>query len=161
MARPKRCRLVECDPGTTYFKPRRIPLGSLEVVTVTIDELEAIRLADLKGMYQEEAAGRMNVARQTFGRIVESAHKKIADALINGKALRIEGGEIERRARLRKSRCSGRDHAWEVSHGTGRPAECPSCKSGNFHREEGGRGSGGGWRGGFGRGPGGGRRQRL
>ena len=123
MARPKRCRLAECDPGTTYFKPRGIPLGSLEVVTVTIDELEAIRLADLEGLYQEEAAGRMNVSRQTFGRIVESAHRKIAEALVNGKALKIEGGEIEMTTLLRKFRCSDCDHTWEVPYGTGRPAE--------------------------------------
>jgi predicted DNA-binding protein (UPF0251 family) len=89
MARPKRCRFVGCDPGARYFKPRGIPMGDLEDVTVTVDELEAIRLADLDGLYQEEAAKKMDVSRQTFGRIVESAHRKIAEALVNGKALKI------------------------------------------------------------------------
>jgi predicted DNA-binding protein (UPF0251 family) len=148
------------DPGARYFKPRGIPLRELEDVTVTVDELEAIRLADLEGLYQEEAAKKMNVSRQTFGRIVESAHRKIADALINGKALRIEGGEIEMTALLRKFRCTDCDHAWEVPYGTGRPAECPMCKGANFHREEGGRGFRGGRRGGLGQGWGGGRRSR-
>lgn len=160
MARPKRCRLVGCDPGARYFKPRGIPLEDLEDVSVTVDELEAIRLADLEGLYQEEAAKKMDVSRQTFGRIVESAHRKVADALVNGKALRIEGGEIEMTTLLRKFRCADCDHTWEVPFGTGRPAECPSCKGANFHRSEGGRGFGGGRRGGFGQGFGGGRRPR-
>jgi predicted DNA-binding protein (UPF0251 family) len=151
MARPKRCRLVGCDPATRYFKPRGIPMGDLEDVTVTVDELEAIRLADLDGLYQEEAAEMMNVSRQTFGRIVESAHRKIAEALVNGKALKIEGGEIEMTTLLRKFRCADCEHTWEVPYGTGRPAECPSCKGVNFHRAGGGRGFGGGRRGGFGR----------
>jgi predicted DNA-binding protein (UPF0251 family) len=67
----------------------------LEHVTLTVDELEAIRLADLQGLYHEQAAEKMNISRQTFGRILESAHKKIADVLVNGKALSIEGGPIE------------------------------------------------------------------
>lgn len=67
----------------------------LECVELTVDELEAVRLADLEGMYQEEAAAKMNVSRQTFGRIVEAAHKKIADALVHGKALSIQGGPVE------------------------------------------------------------------
>jgi len=82
-------------PQATYFKPRGVPLRTLQQVALTVDELEALRLADLEGLYQEEAAGRMNVSRQTFGRIVEAAHKKVADALVNGKALSIEGGPVE------------------------------------------------------------------
>ena len=65
-------------------------------VNLTLDELEAIRLADLTELYQEDAAKKMNVSRQTFGNIINSAHKKIADALLNAKALKIEGGNIER-----------------------------------------------------------------
>ena len=67
----------------------------LQQVALTVDELEALRLADLEGLYQEQAAQQMNVSRQTFGRIVEAARKKVADALVNGKALSIEGGPIE------------------------------------------------------------------
>ena len=67
----------------------------LEQVILTEDEWEAVRLADQEGLYQEQAAERMNISRQTFGRIIDSAHKKIADALVNGKALVIEGGTVE------------------------------------------------------------------
>jgi len=67
---------------------------NLEEVVLGLDEFEAVRLADYEQLYQEEAAARMNISRQTFGRIIEAAHKKIADVLINGKALKIEGGDI-------------------------------------------------------------------
>jgi len=60
-----------------------------------VDEFEAIRLTDLEGLYQADAAEKMNISRQTLGRILESAHKKIADALVHGKALLIKGGPIE------------------------------------------------------------------
>ena len=95
MPRPRHCRRVGQLPQATFYKPRGIPLSVLEHITLTIDELEAIRLADLQGLYQEQAAEKMNVSRQTLGRILESAHKKIADALVNGKALLIEGGSIK------------------------------------------------------------------
>ena len=96
MSRPCRCRRIRCRPDTNYFKPRGIPLDALEEVNLTLDELEAIRLADLGELYQEDAAKKMDVSRQTFGNIINSAHKKIADALLNAKALKIEGGNIER-----------------------------------------------------------------
>jgi len=95
MPRPRHFRRVGCLPQVTFYKPRGIPLAVLQHVNLTVDELEAINLADLQGLYQEQAAKKMNVSRQTFGRILESAHKKIADALVNGKALSIEGGPIE------------------------------------------------------------------
>ena len=95
MSRPRNCRRIGQKPASNYYKPRGIPLSVLELVTLTFDEIEAVRLADMEGMYQEQAAAKMNVSRQTFGRIIESAHKKIADALVNGKALSIEGGNIE------------------------------------------------------------------
>lgn len=61
---------------------------------MTLDEFEAIKLADFEGLYQEQAAVKMDISRQTFGRIIDSAHRKIADVLIHGKALKIEGGEV-------------------------------------------------------------------
>jgi predicted DNA-binding protein (UPF0251 family) len=82
-------------PQANYYKPRGIPLSVLEEVTLTVDEFEAIRLADLEGLYQADAAEKMNISRQTLGRILESAHKKIADALVHGKALLIKGGPIQ------------------------------------------------------------------
>lgn len=83
-------------PACRFFKPQGIPLSLLEKVILTEDELEAVRLADFEGLYQQDAADRMHVSRQTFGRIIESAHKKIADALVTGKALCIEGGNVTR-----------------------------------------------------------------
>lgn len=76
------------------MKPAGIPTKVLEEVVLGFDEAEALRLADLEGLYQEAAARSMGVSRQTFGRIVEVARYKTADAILNGKALRIEGGEI-------------------------------------------------------------------
>lgn len=102
MPRPCRCRKIRCRPDADYFKPRGVPLTDLEEVNLALDELEAVRLADLEGMYQEDAARKMNISRQTFGNIVNSAHKKIADALLNAKALRIEGGAVKGAEKWRK-----------------------------------------------------------
>ena len=96
MPRPCRCRKIRCNPDTNYFKPRGIPLDMLKEVNLALDELEAIRLADLEGLYQESAAKKMNISRQTFGNIIERAHRKIADALLNAKALKIEGGTVQK-----------------------------------------------------------------
>jgi predicted DNA-binding protein (UPF0251 family) len=120
-------------PESNYFKPRGIPLSMLEEVILTVDEFEAIRLADLENLYQEQAAERMKVSRQTFGRIIDSAHKKVAEALVTGKALKIEGGEFEMAA-MRRFKCYECQHTWELPYGTGRPENCPSCKSGNIQR---------------------------
>jgi uncharacterized protein len=96
MTRPCRCRSIRCSPCASYFKPRGIPLHMLQEVNLTLDELEAVRLADLQGLYQEDAAKSMDISRQTFGNIIGSAHTKIADALLNGKALKIEGGTVKK-----------------------------------------------------------------
>ena len=135
MARPRQCRRVGSMPESNYFNPRGVPLSALEEVILTVDEFEAIRLADLEGSYQEQAAEKMNVSRQTFGRIIESAHKKVADALVKGKALKIEGGEFEM-ASMRNFSCYDCQHSWELPYGTGRPGNCPSCRSGNIRRAE-------------------------
>ncbi len=133
MARPRASRRINSLPECTYFKPRGIPLAALEEVQLTVDEVEAIRLADLEGLYQEEAAQRMKVSRATFGRILDAAHKKVADALVTGKALRIEGGDVEIVSQ-RMFRCEDCCHQWEAPYGTGRPDSCPSCKSHSIHR---------------------------
>jgi len=132
MARPFKCRRVCCTPGSNYFKPRGIPIYDLEKVVLTIDEFEALRLADLEGLHQEAAGKQMNVSRQTFGNIIDSAHKKIADCLVNGKAVKIEGG-VYAMGEMREFRCSGCHHKWEEAHGTGRPGACPQCGSENIH----------------------------
>jgi predicted DNA-binding protein (UPF0251 family) len=120
-------------PESNYFKPRGIPLSMLEEVVLTVDECEALRLADLEGLYQEQAAEKMNVSRPTFGRIIDAAHKKVAEAFVKGKALKIEGGEFEMAA-VRKFKCYDCQHSWELRYGTGRPENCPSC--GVHHESE-------------------------
>jgi len=132
MPRPFRCRNIGCRPGSDYFKPRGIPLDALEAVILHLDEFEAMRLADLEGMYQEDAAKKMKVSRQTFGNIVDSAHKKIADAIINSKAIKIEGGEVKMMER--KFVCYDCKHEWALPYGTGRPLDCSKCQSNNIHR---------------------------
>ena len=91
MARPMICRKVSCDVTAKYFKPQGIPMRDLEEIAMELDEIEAIRLADLEGLYQVDAAARMGVSRQTFGNIIARAHQKVASALLGGKALRIAG----------------------------------------------------------------------
>jgi len=76
------------------FKPAGLKGRELERVVMTLDEFEALRLSDLEGLYQTDAAARMGVSRATFGRILEAAHNKVAQALVNGKALVIEGGPV-------------------------------------------------------------------
>lgn len=90
--RPKKTRWVKCLPDERCFKPLCKPLSKLEGVYLSIDEFEAVRLACLDGLKQEEAATLMKISRPTFSRILTSAHKKIADALVNIKAIKIEGG---------------------------------------------------------------------
>ncbi|MDP3017791.1 MAG: DUF134 domain-containing protein [Deltaproteobacteria bacterium] len=90
MARPRKCRFVGCRPNAYYFKPRGIPLFRLEEVSLHMDEVEALMLADYEGLYHEDAAQRMKISRATFGRIIGQARHKVAEALLKGKALRIE-----------------------------------------------------------------------
>jgi len=92
MPRPRLCRRVGLEPDVTYFKPAGIPVRELEEIIITVDEFEAIRLKDLEGMEQEAAAKKMNISQPTFFRLLDSARNKIADAMVNGKAIRIEGG---------------------------------------------------------------------
>jgi predicted DNA-binding protein (UPF0251 family)/predicted Fe-Mo cluster-binding NifX family protein len=95
MSRPHKCRRVAFLPDVTYFKPAGIPMRTLEEVRLSVEEAEAIRLKDLEGLEQEEGARRMNISRPTFQRVLASARQKIADALLKGKAIRIEGGSFE------------------------------------------------------------------
>ena len=129
--RPYKCRRIEKEPEIKFFKPNGIPAKFLEKVVLTVDEFEAVRLADLNGLYQEEAAEKMSISRQTFGNIIASARRKIADCLVNTKALKIEGGEIEMKRNFFCSNCNG---TWNEPFGTGRPEKCPKCGDKNFRR---------------------------
>ena len=95
MPRPFKCRRVSFVPGVTYFKPAGIPLRILEENQLSLEETEAIRLKDLEHLEQAECAGKMAISRPTFQRVLASARKKIADSIVYGKALRIEGGNYE------------------------------------------------------------------
>ena len=121
MPRPCCQRRVEFVPSVTYFKPAGIPLRELEEVVVTLDELESLRLADLNGMYQEQAAEQMKISRPTFARIVEAARKKVAEALIHGKALRLEGGPITVKG---EETMPGHDGQGPIEGGRGRGHGC-------------------------------------
>jgi predicted DNA-binding protein (UPF0251 family) len=92
MVRPKRCRHVWHDVGFDYFKPRGVELKELEEVVLNVEELEAIRLNDFSETEQVAAAEKMKVSQPTYSRILKEARRKIADALINGKAIKIHGG---------------------------------------------------------------------
>lgn len=95
MVRPRICRRVGCNPDITYFKPRGIPMKDMEEIVLPVEEYEAVRLKDLEGLEQEECAKKMNISQPTFHRLVLSARKRIADAIINGKAIKIEGGNFK------------------------------------------------------------------
>ena len=90
--RPKKIRWVKCEPGERCFRPLCKPLNKLEGVYLTLDEFEAVRLACLEELKHIDAAKLMKISRPTFSRILTSAHRKIADGLVNIKAIRIEGG---------------------------------------------------------------------
>lgn len=90
MPRPRMPRCVRFDPCVRYFKPQGIPLSELEEIILMPDELEALKLYEIDGLEQTEAAKKMKISQPTFARILGSAHKKIADAIIFGRAIRIE-----------------------------------------------------------------------
>ena len=88
MPRKKRCRRIDMFPEVTFYKPAGIPILQLDITEIGLDEFEAMRLADMEGLYHSEAASRMNISRQTFGRIIHSARYKIASAFVEGRGLR-------------------------------------------------------------------------
>ncbi|MDR3640696.1 MAG: DUF134 domain-containing protein [Humidesulfovibrio sp.] len=145
MPRPRCCRHIAGAPACKVFKPAGRPTATLEEVALSLEEYEAIRLADFEALYQEEAAQRMGVSRQTFGRTIARARAKVARALVLGGVLRIEVSEAEAAALTaplpalardqRAFSCQSCGHAWQEPFGTGRPKACPACGAGAFHRE--------------------------
>jgi len=100
----------------------------LQEINLTVDEFEAARLADLEGLYQDQAAQMMEVSRQTFGNILSSVHRKIADCLVNGKAVRIEGGTCAMQD-AHMLRCNDCSYKWAMNPGMERYSQCPQCGS--------------------------------
>lgn len=95
MPRPRVCRRVGLKPECTYFKPAGSRLMDLEEVFLTVDEFEALRLKDLLGFEQEECARKMGISQPTFHRLVSCARKKVAEAIVKGRAIKIQGGTFK------------------------------------------------------------------
>jgi predicted DNA-binding protein (UPF0251 family) len=128
MPRPTKCRRVNFFPPVKYFKPIGVPMRNIKEVCLSVEEVEAIRLKDLEGLEQEQGAERMNVSRPTFHRILTAARYKIAEALFNGKAIRIEGGNFE--IPPCHFKCN-RGHEWDVPFDLALaelPRVCPICQ---------------------------------
>ena len=136
MSRPPKCRRVAFMPGVTYFKPAGIPLRFLGEVRLSIEEAEAVRLKDLEDLEQEQCAEKMGISRPTFQRVLATARQKIADALLNGKVIRIEGGNFEM-APLQFV-CPG-GHEWDVPYESTQDQVsqlCPECNAVGVKRFE-------------------------
>ena len=126
MPRPPKTRRVGFIPSVTYFKPAGVPLVSLTEVRLGVDELEALRLKDVLGFDQEECAERMGLTQSTFQRILAAARQKVSSAIVEGKALRIEGGEYQVVLRWLCRSCG---FSWESPvPEDGTELRCPSCK---------------------------------
>ncbi|HIQ02654.1 MAG TPA: DUF134 domain-containing protein [Anaerolineales bacterium] len=125
MPRPRKKRTVEYIPAEMTYKPVGRRLADLPQVWLSYDELEALRLADLEGLYQAEGAARMGISRSTFQRTLSDARRKVARALVEGTALVIGRAETP----VQRWRCGVCDHAWAVLHGSGEAATpaCPRC----------------------------------
>jgi uncharacterized protein len=139
MPRPKNNRIVHEPPLFSAFKPIGLRGIASEQISLSLDEFEAIRLADKRGLSHAEASDEMEISRSTFTRLIEQARKKIADFLIQGKLLVIEGGNIHFRKNL--IRCQDCGHMFNIDFND--PfTECPSCKSKNLLNLAGGFGHG-------------------
>lgn len=130
MPRPRKPRCVRDEPAYGFFKPHGVPMRVLDVVSLSVEELEALRLADIEDLYQEDAAERMEVSRPTFHRVLKEARRKVATALVEGKALGILGGDYVLAGDRRVFECLECSHKWEEPFGSGvRACEavCPRC----------------------------------
>jgi len=126
MARPTKFRRVEFFPTDDYFIPLGKPKCELEEILLKIEELEAMRLKDIEELNQEECAERMQVSRQTFQNIIDSARKKIAIALSDGKAIRISGGHYT--TTQCKFKCMDCGKTYDINYEQDKDA-CPNCSS--------------------------------
>jgi predicted DNA-binding protein (UPF0251 family) len=139
MPRPKNNRIVHQPPLYTEFKPLGVKGGVLEQISLSLDELEAFRLADNIGLTHAEAADEMEISRPTFTRLIEQARKKIAEFLIQGKLLTIDGGNIHFRNNI--LRCQSCGHLLKTNINESL-TECPACHSNQLINLAGGFGHG-------------------
>lgn len=126
MPRPTKFRRVEFFPEDTYFVPWGKPRCKIEEMILKVEELEAMRLKDIEGLNQEECAKKMQVSRQTFQNIIDSARKKVAVALTEGNAIRINGGNYK--ATFCKFKCLNCGNVYEIKYENDKYA-CPVCGS--------------------------------
>ena len=139
MPRPENKRIVHEPPMFGEFKPVGIPGRSLTQVFLTLDEFEAVRLADFIGLSHEEASLEMEISRPTFTRLIEKARKKMADFLVSGKMLTIDGGSIHFRNNI--IQCNDCGYMFRMVMGI-KIDKCPDCKSTNLVNRAGGYGHG-------------------
>jgi predicted DNA-binding protein (UPF0251 family) len=126
MKKPYRIRIIQQPPVFTNFKPSGIPRKFLKKAELTIDEFEAIRLADYSGMEHQEAADSMQISRPTFTRLIKKAHRKMAVAIIEGMELTITGGNFELLNTLHLCQDCGDSVMHPLLHKTERCRECGS-----------------------------------
>jgi hypothetical protein len=134
MTRPKKKRAIRFNPEVDYFKPRGVLLADLETVEVSLEELEALRLVDVECMKQTEAAENMEISQSTLHRVLVEGRKKIAEALTEGKAIHLKGGDYKMITLRRSSGRGGRGRGGgrgrmggPYAAGPGGDCECPSC----------------------------------
>lgn len=136
MPRRKQFRKVSKEPLISIFKPAGIPAKELDEIFITVDEFEAVRLADFEGMNQREASDVMHVSQPTFNRILTSARKKIAETIVRGIVLRIEGGEYVLPCDVRVFECKRCGTTIDAPLGEPRPKTCPQCDSDILYRKK-------------------------
>ncbi len=129
MPRPEKKRLVNAPPVFNSFKPTGFAKSGLKRVVISLDEYEALRLADYKGLEHKEAAEMMKISRPTFTRLIEKARKKTAEFIIEGAELVIDGGNIHFEGNV--IRCKDCGHTFRIKFGDN-VKNCPSCKSENL-----------------------------
>ena len=139
MSRPKSNRIVLEPPLFSDFKPIGVRGQDLEQILLTLDEFEAFRLADNMGLSHATAADEMEISRSTFTRLIEKARQKIAEFIIHGKLLSIEGGSIHFRNNI--IRCQSCGHMFKINI-SNTITECPACHSKNLINLAGGFGHG-------------------
>lgn len=130
MPRRKKCRMLQGPPCCSGFKPKGIPARFLNTVIITLDEYESIRLADYLNLEHEEAAEKLGISRSIFTRLVDGARKKVAQALIDGCELAIEGGEYH--FSQKHFRCLTCFYLFKTAISDADPADCPKCHSSNI-----------------------------
>ena len=130
MPRPKKERKVQFPPTISYFKPQGIPMAQLQQVVLNVDEYEAVRLVDYENMEQEAAARKLGISRPTCARIVTEAHRKIAEAITMGKAIRIEGGNFKLVQNM--MRCRNCGTLWRAPRNNARNAMSAAAMAATF-----------------------------